>query len=155
MTPNLIPLPTRSLSYFSPFTPTVPSAENRLRKWLDDAFGTTEALGIAPAVEVAETPLEYTCMLELPGLAQKDVDIAFENGMLTIKGEKRDERDTTEPNTRYYVWERTYGAFQRSFTFPAKVDESKIAADMKQGVLTIHLPKAADEKAMARKIEVK
>jgi len=141
----------------SPFLPALEPGdgiENRLRRFFDDAFMSPEALGVVPAVDVSETPQEYTCLLELPGLKQKDIELDFENGVLTIKGEKRDERETSDPEKRFHVWERSYGSFQRSFTFADKVDQAKIMAELKDGVLTIHLPKTAEEKAKTHKIEI-
>jgi HSP20 family protein len=142
------------LPWVTPFEPNGENFENRLRRFFDGAFMSSETLGVMPAVEVSETPQEYTCVIELPGLQQKDVEIGFENGALSIKGEKRDERESAPADKRYHVWERTYGAFQRSFTFPARVDEAKIAAVMNNGVLTVTLPKTAEEKAKSRKIEI-
>jgi HSP20 family protein len=139
--------------FLSPFEPDA-GFENRLQKFFDDMFIPTEAVGVMPAVDIAETPMEYTAVLELPGLEQKDIEVTFEKGALNIKGEKRDEREIKDPEKRYHVWERSYGAFQRSFTFPGKVDEAMIVAEMKNGVLTIRLPKTAEETMKSHKIEI-
>ena len=125
----------------------------RLGDVMFDPAISAEPVGLFPAVEIAEGAEEFTCLAELPGLAPKDVLLSFENGMLTIKGEKKDERETQ--NKRYHVWERTYGAFQRSFTFPASVMADKITAEFKDGLLTIHVPIAAKPEAKASKIEIK
>lgn len=114
---------------------------------------TAEPVGLYPAVEIAEGAEEFTCTAELPGLAPKDVQLSFENDMLTIKGEKKDEREKTDK--RYHVWERTYGSFQRSFTFPASVKADKITAEFKDGLLTVHVPIAAKPESKASKIEIK
>jgi HSP20 family protein len=129
---------------------------DRMRSFFGDPFfAESEALplGWYPPVEVLETPEEFTLNAELPGMNEKNVEIVFEKGVLTLKGEKMDERKEGE-GKEYHLWERTYGAFQRSFTFPSTVDESKITAEFKKGVLTIVLPKTAEAKAKGRKIEV-
>lgn len=153
MTTRIARRPMQRGPFLSPFEPDL-GFENRLQKFFDDMFTPTEAVGVMPAVDIAETPMEYTAVLELPGLEQKDIEVTFEKGALNIKGEKRDERETKDPEKRYHVWERSYGAFQRSFTFPGKVDEAKIAAEMKNGVLTIHLPKTAEETPKSHKIDI-
>jgi HSP20 family protein len=138
----------------SPFEPNG-DLEKRMERFFDDTMMTpTEPLGIMPPVEIAETPVEYTAAIELPGLTRKDIELAFENGMLTVRGEKRDEREMKDPAKRFHVWERSYGSFKRAFTFPGKVNEAEIKAEMKDGILTIHLPKTAEEAARTRKIEI-
>ena len=112
-----------------------------------------EALGVMPAVEIAESNGEFICTAELPGLKEKDVDVAFSEDALTIKGEKHEERETKE-DKRYHLWERSYGAFERTFTFPTKVDAEKIHAEFKNGVLTVTLPKLPNAKAQGRAIPV-
>lgn len=112
-------------------------AENMFDPTLFDPAFTAETVGLFPAVEIAESPEEFTCTAELPGLAPKDVELSFENDMLQIKGEKKDERETQDK--RYHVFERTYGSFQRSFTFPTSVKADKITAEFKDGLLTIHV----------------
>lgn len=153
MTTRIARRPVGRAPFLAPFEPEA-GFENRLQKFFDDMFTPTEAVGVMPAVDIVETPKEYTAVLELPGLEQKDVEVTFEKGALNIKGEKRDERETKDPEKRFHVWERSYGAFQRSFTFPGKVDEAKIAAEMKNGVLTIHMPKTAEEVEKSHKIDI-
>lgn len=119
---------------------TTPSCHRRLWAWFPPSMFRKHG---------RSTPAFWSFRLE-----QKDTELGFENGVLTVKGEKRDERETSEPDKRYHVCERTYGAFQRSFTFPAMIDQAKIAAELKEGVLTIHLPKTAEEKAKTRKIDI-
>jgi HSP20 family protein len=119
---------------------------------LEPRFG-VEPVGMMPAVELAETNDDYTCTIELPGMKQKDISVMFENDTLTIKGEKREETEKKE-GKRLHVWERTYGAFERAFTFPGKVDVEKIAAAFADGVLTVTLPKTAEAKPNGKMIKI-
>ncbi|UEM20876.1 Hsp20/alpha crystallin family protein [Skermanella mucosa] len=108
--------------------------------------------GAVPTAEVAEKEKEYVVTLELPGIDQKDVEISVSGGMLTVKGEKREEKEKTEK--QLHLSERRYGSFQRSFPVPETVDQDRIAAAMKDGVLTVTLPKTEEASRPARKIEV-
>jgi HSP20 family protein len=103
-----------------------------------------------PAVTVYETKDEYVFQAELPGWTRDQVSINFENQTLTISGQ----RDLTQEDGRqYHRVEGFYGQFTRSFTVPGVVDTGKVEAELKDGVLTIHLPKR--EEAKPRQIEVK
>lgn len=149
--------PARRLPFLPFFDRAGEDFEAPMRRLFDSMFTPdfgVEPVGMLPAVEIAETPEEFTCTLELPGLKEKDVTVSFEKGVLMIKGEKKDEREVGGKDKKYHLWERSYGAFERSFTFPGKVDDAKIAAEMTDGVLAIKLPKAAEEKAQSRKIEI-
>jgi HSP20 family protein len=106
-----------------------------------------------PAVDVAETDKGYTVTAELPGMDEKDIDVSVTGDLLVIKGEKKQEKE--EKNKNYYLSERSYGAFQRSFSLPAGVDRDKIAAEFAKGVLTLTLPKSAEAQQQQKKIEVK
>lgn len=119
---------------------------------LEPRFG-IEPVGMMPAVELSETNDDFTCTVELPGMKQKDITISFENDTLTVKGEKREETEKKE-GKRMHVWERAYGAFERAFTFPGKVDVDKITAEFADGVLSIKVPKAADAKPNGRMIKI-
>ena len=110
--------------------------------------------GLFPAVNVSENPTNFTVTAELPGLADKDVKVDFIEGVLTIQGDKTEERTTKEDGTKYHIWERRAGSFQRSFPFPGGIAEDKITADFKNGVLTILLPKAAEEQGRRRSIKI-
>lgn len=111
------------------------------------------AWAISPAVDVAEKDASYEITAELPGLDEKDIEVKLANGVLTIKGEKREERE--EKQKDYYVSERRYGSFIRSFQVPEGVDADKIVASFSKGVLTLSLPKSAEAKKNEKKIEVK
>jgi HSP20 family protein len=107
----------------------------------------------APAVDVTEDDKAFKLTAELPGLEEKNIDVAVSGDMLTIKGEKRYEKDEQDKNR--YMSERAYGSFQRSFALPDSVDRDKIAANLSKGVLTITLPKTAAAQKPQKKIEVK
>jgi len=104
-----------------------------------------------PAVDISEDKDAIVIHADLPGVDQKDVKVTLLNNVLTIRGERKEERK--ESGRDYHRLERVCGSFQRSFTLPSTVDESKITADYKDGVLTVRLPKS--ETAKAREIEVK
>ncbi|MEW5915761.1 MAG: Hsp20/alpha crystallin family protein [Gemmatimonadota bacterium] len=107
-----------------------------------------------PAVNVSEADGEFTVTAELPGLTAKDVTVDFCDGTLTIRGEKTEEETKKEDDRTYYRWERQFGSFQRSFPFPGGIDEGKIAAEFKDGILTVHLPKAEEAKVKHREIAI-
>lgn len=116
--------------------------------------GGTEALSVAdwtPTVDVSETEGEYIIKAELPEVKKEDVKVTLEDGLLTIQGERRHERD--EKTRKYHRIERAYGRFVRTFSVPEYVDEAKVKAEYRDGVLSLYLPKA--EKAKPRAIEVK
>jgi len=112
-----------------------------------------ESWQAAPAMDLAETDGEYEITAELPGMDEKNIDIKLSNGMLTIKGEKSEEKE--EKDKEYYLSERRYGSFQRSFQMPEGIDADKIAGSFAKGVLTVKLPKTAEAKKSAKKIEIK
>lgn len=105
-----------------------------------------------PAVNVEETPNELFLTAELAGMTPDDVEIDLENNILTIRGERSQERDETAEDRRYHLWERSYGSFQRSFTLPRTVDAESISADFENGLLRIRMPKAPEAKS--RRIEI-
>ncbi len=107
----------------------------------------------APAVDVAESDKAYEITAELPGMAEKDLEVRLANGALTIKGEKHEEKE--EKRKDYHVSERRYGAFERSFRLPDEVDADKIEASFKNGVLKVTLPKTPEAQKAEKKIEVK
>jgi HSP20 family protein len=104
-----------------------------------------------PAVDVLETDSDYVIRAELPGIKKEDVKISVENGVLTIQGERKQE--TQEKGYKFHRVERAYGVFTRSFTVPDSVEESKVKAEFKDGLLSVHLPKS--EKVRPKQIEVK
>jgi HSP20 family protein len=105
----------------------------------------------SPAVDIAEHDDQYVVKMELPGVSKEEVKITLESNILTIRGEKKQEKETKKEN--YHRVERSYGSFQRSFTLPTTVKNDKIDASFKDGILDIKLPKA--EEAKPKQIEVK
>ena len=105
----------------------------------------------SPAVDIFETENEIMVQAELPGVDRKDITLNLENNVLTLKGERRFEKETKQEN--YHRIERAYGAFSRSFSIPAIVNEEKIRADYKDGILKIALPKKDQIKPKQIKIE--
>jgi len=107
----------------------------------------------APAIDVVEKPNEYEIKAELPGMDDKNIEVKCAEGTLTIKGEKTEEKE--EKDKSYFVSERRFGSFQRSFRLPESVDTEKIEAKFKNGLLTLTLPKKPDAQKNEKKIEVK
>jgi HSP20 family protein len=105
----------------------------------------------SPAVDITEEEGAFKVSAEVPGMTEKEIEVSLSGDMLTIKGEKRQERE--EKGENRYLSERSYGEFQRSFSLPENVDREKIAASFANGVLSVTLPKSA--KATPKKIEVK
>lgn len=106
-----------------------------------------------PAVDFTETDRSYEITAELPGLSEKDVEVKLANGGLSIRGEKHEEKE--EKHKDYYVHERRFGAFERSFRMPDGVDRDKIEASFDKGVLKVTLPKTPEASKAEKKIEVK
>jgi HSP20 family protein len=114
-------------------------------RFLEPAWSEMPTLGEwSPTVDVAEDKDTITVKAELPGVEQKDIAVSLQDGMLSIKGEKRAEKE--EKDKRYHRVERSYGAFYRSIQLPSAVDAGKVAATFKDGVVTITLPKAPEAK---------
>jgi HSP20 family protein len=111
------------------------------------------AEGWAPSIDVSESEDKLLVKVELPGLEAKDVDVNLSGDLLTIKGEKKTERE--EKKEKYHYSERYYGSFERSFRLPVPVQTDKIEADFEKGVLTISLPKVEEAKTKSIKIDVK
>ncbi|AMN38486.1 Hsp20/alpha crystallin family protein [Rhodoplanes sp. Z2-YC6860] len=107
----------------------------------------------APAVDIAEKDGAYEITADLPGLDEKNVEVQVANGNLTIKGEKKEEKE--EKNKDYYLQERHFGSFERTFAIPEGVEADKIEASFKKGVLTIALPKKVEAQKPAKKVEIK
>ena len=106
-----------------------------------------------PAVDVAETDKAYEIKAELPGLDEKNIEVKVDNGVLSIKGEKQEEKEEKEKD--YYRRERSFGSFERHFQLPDDIEPDKIEATFKNGVLSVTLPKSAEGQQQAKKIEVK
>ncbi len=106
-----------------------------------------------PAVDVTQTEKGYEVIAELPGMDEKNIEVKIANGILTIRGEKQEEKE--EKKKDYYVRERSFGSFERTFPVPDGVDLDKVDASFKKGVLTVTLPKTAEAQKAEKKIAVK
>jgi HSP20 family protein len=132
--------------------------QHRLNRALEDTFGTplhrAEQPGAgtwAPAVDIFETDAEIVVRAEVPGVARDQVHVEVDDGVLSLRGERKFEREVREEN--YHRVERVYGAFHRSFTLPDSVDPDKVRAGLKDGILEVRLGKR--EQAKPRQIQVK
>ena len=112
-----------------------------------------ETWPMIPAVDLRERNGGYEITAELPGIDPEAIEVKLTDGMLTIRGEKKEETEKEEAD--YHLSERRYGSFQRSFSLPDSVDAKKIEAAFANGVLTVSLPKTEKAKASEKKIEVK
>jgi len=105
----------------------------------------------APSLEMSETKDNFVVKAEVPGIDAKDIDISLTGDVLTIKGEKRQEKEEKEED--YHLVERSYGSFSRSVRLPAEVESDRIKASYKNGILNITLPKS--EKVKAKEVKIK
>lgn len=111
----------------------------------------SEDKSFVPAFDISENDTEYSVVAELPGIDEKDLDVTLTDGILTIKGEKKQE--TEEKGETYHRIERRHGSFQRSFRMPEGIQGDKIDATYKDGVLKLMIPKS--ETGDVKKIEIK
>jgi HSP20 family protein len=121
-----------------------------LRDWFD---GENQVAAFTPRVDVTENNDSFIVRAELPGVKPEDVKLALEHNMLTLSGEKRYEAKSDEAN--YHRRESRYGKFERSFRLTDNIDRSNIAAEYKDGVLSITLPKTKEAQSQEIKIQVK
>ena len=115
------------------------------------SWPTTWGSGAWPAIDVADQENEYLVKAEVPGCKAEDIDITVSGNVLTISGEKKEEKEVKEKD--YYHSERSFGSFRRDLNLATDVDTAKIKAECSNGVLTVKLPKS--EKAKPTKIEIK
>jgi HSP20 family protein len=135
---------------------------NRMNRLLDEFFTGSGMVpfgrmmhgtgSMAPRIDVSEGEKEYKISAELPGVDEKDVEVTLANGTLTIKGEKKTE--SKGKNDHYFFTERSYGAFQRSFSLPSDIDDGKVKASFDHGVLTVKVAKNKAAKSAIKRIEV-
>ncbi len=107
----------------------------------------------APRVDIAETDTEFTIKAEIPEVKKEDVKVTVDSGVLTIRGERKQEKE--EKDKKFHRVERYYGSFTRSFSLPDNVDESKIEASFKDGMLNLQIPKTEAAKPKAIEVKVK
>jgi len=126
------------------------SFEDAITRMLNEPRGTRPW---SPSVDIYETENELVFRADLPDVKLEDIEVRVENQTLTLKGERKFEEDNDVRG--YHRLERSYGTFTRSFTVPSTVDPEKVAAEFKNGVLTVKLPKKEAAKPRQVKIEVK
>src|SRR5207253_7631815 len=129
--------------------------ENRLSRFFGRRTNGREREDITiadwePLADITEDDKEYIIKAELPDVKKEDVKVTVENGVLTISGERKFEKE--EKKKKYHRIERAYGTFVRTFSLPDVADAGKVKAEFKNGVLTVHMPKS--EKAKAKQVEV-
>jgi HSP20 family protein len=144
--------------------PTIEDAENRMNRFFERALGDPfnafntlplpETIGWLPAMEIVESEKELTLAAELPGMDEKDIDVSVEDGILTVRGHKTEERKEEE-DKKVYLYERNYGSFERSFALPSTVDVANVTAEFSKGVLKVHLLKDSVSKPKGKKVEIK
>jgi len=128
------------------------------RLWDTFLFGRPQRRGFEeiaewlPAVDVTETKSEIVVNAEIPGMEAKDIDISLNGGTLTIRGEKKQEKE--EKEEAYHLIERRYGTFTRSIPLPKEVDSNRASASYKNGVLKVRLPKSVEAEKKEVKIKV-
>jgi HSP20 family protein len=132
------------------FPATFRGFEDAIARMLNEPRG---ARPWSPSVDIFETENELVLKADLPEVKLADIEVRVENQTLTLKGERKFEKAETKGG--YHRIERSYGAFERSFTLPTSVDAEKVAADYKSGVLTVKLPKKETAKPRQVKVEVK
>jgi HSP20 family protein len=107
---------------------------------------------VAPSIDLRETDKEFVVEAELPGIDEKDVHVTLNNGVLTLKGEKKSEHEETKSN--YHLMERSYGSFQRSFELGDSIEPDKVSANFENGVLKVILPKRAEAAQPEKRIPI-
>ncbi len=115
-----------------------------LSRLMRDALQGTETFRWMPPVDIAESDEKYSITVELPGTAKEDVNVECHDNVLTIKGEKKSERE--EKTEQRHVVERRYGSFSRAFTLPSDATGEQVKATFREGVLTVEIPKAEERK---------
>jgi HSP20 family protein len=145
----------KELVPWRPFTELSTFRREMDRLW-DSFFGERPSARIwerewAPSLDVSETKNNFVVKAEIPGMDAKDINISLTGDLLTIKGEKKQEREEKEED--YHLVERSYGAFSRSVRLPTEVESGKIEASYKNGILKIRLPKS--EKGKAKEVKIK
>lgn len=148
-----------SIKKWDPFRDLL-SLQERMNKLFEESLLQTgkerqdiSIAGWSPAMDVMESDEEIVLKAELPGIELKDVEVLIKDNILTLRGERKFEKEEKKEN--YHRIERSYGVFQRSFTLPATVEQEKVKARMKDGVLEVRLPKTKEEKSKKIEIEVK
>lgn len=127
----------------------MPSLLGRWPRWAGDGEGAVEW---SPTVDISETEGEYLLKAQLPAVKKEDVHVTFDDGMLTISGERKQEKE--EKGEKYHRIESLHGSFSRSFSLPDAIDPAAIRADSKDGVITVHVPKSKTEAKKPKEIKI-
>jgi len=114
--------------------------------------GNGKKLEWAPSADISETEKEYLIRAELPAVKKEDVQVTFDDGMITIKGERKQQKE--DKNEKYHRTESFYGSFERSFSLPENVNADAISCESKDGILTVHIPKSEMQKQKPKQIAV-
>lgn len=161
MLPEIVKNPARSLfgrSGRDPFSEFQNAINRVFREFNDDTLTAvapwSETMAsFTPRLDMEETDSEIVMTAELPGLSEKDVQIELDKDVLTVRGEKKEDRQSK--NGGRYVCERSFGAFERTIRLPTEVEKDKISAKLADGVLRLTLPKSAEAKSQVKKIPIK
>jgi HSP20 family protein len=140
------------MTRWEPFRDIARLQDEMNRVFDDRLYRAGESVGWTPPCDVYEDEEGVSLRFELAGVDPKDVDVRFENGVLTVKGERKLEREDKREN--YHRVERFYGTFTRSFSLPGTIDAEKIRAESKNGVLLVHLPKKSEAKPKSIQVKV-
>ncbi|GGO58006.1 HSP20 family protein [Roseovarius pacificus] len=116
-------------------------------------FGQRVADWLSPASDASASDNAYHITLELPGVTESDIDVSVHDGVVTVKGEKTQERE--EKGDTWFFSERQYGAFSRTFRLPADADGNRLEAHLKDGVLSLSVPKRTEATGEAKKVAIK
>ena len=127
----------------------MPNLLGRWPRWAGDGEGVAEW---SPTVDISETDTEYLLKAQLPAVKKEDVHVTFDDGMLTISGERKQEKE--EKGEKYHRTESLYGAFTRSFSLPDAINATAIRAESKDGVITVHVPKSKAERRTSKEIKI-
>jgi HSP20 family protein len=119
------------------------SLRREIDRLFDEMYGVGGRATWTPSANVRESKDDVVLEMELPGVDPEHVEINIENDMLTVSGEKREERREGEEEGRYFLLERSYGSFSRSFSLPQGIDPDQVKASFDNGLLTIRIPRAA------------
>ena len=145
--------------YADPFAAMRAEMDRVFDSFLGRGFGRFPSLlrgegseAVVPSTDVRETPTEFVVEAELPGMDEKDVSVTLNNGMLTLKGEKKSERE--EKKDDYHLTERSYGSFQRSLRVSDTIDTDKVKAAFDKGVLKVTLPKRPEAMKAEKRIPI-
>lgn len=150
-------IPVRREDLMSPFY----SLQKEINRIFDDFmsdlapskwFG-EEEMSFVPSIDVKEKDKEIIVKAELPGMDADDIDISISDDVLTLRGEKKEEKE--EKQGDYYHHELSYGSFHRDIPLPAEIETDRVDAEFKKGVLTVRLPKKPEAQRKAKKIQVK